>query len=54
MKKYLNYLITAGIGLLVSILIIFGKDAFLIPSMLLITLLLVLFKGILTKGDKNE
>lgn len=43
-----------GLASSVVCLIIFGKDAFLIPSMLLITLLLVLFKGILTKGNKNE
>lgn len=43
-------------GLLSSLvcLTVFGKDAFLIPSMLLISLLLILFKGVLTKGDKNE
>ena len=28
MKKYLKYLITAGIGLFFTILIVIGKDAF--------------------------
>ena len=45
----------ALIGLLSSVicLVIFGKDAFLIPSMVLITLLLILFKKQLSKEDNN-
>lgn len=43
-----------GLASSVICLIIFGKDAFLIPSMVLITLLLILFKKQLNKGDKNE
>ena len=51
-----NEHLPALIGLLSSVLclVIFGKDAFLIPSMVLITLLLILFKKQLSKEDNNE
>lgn len=51
-KKHLPALI----GLLSSVicLIIFGADAFLIPTMVLISVLLFAFKPILQKEDKND
>ena len=51
-KQHLPAII--GLASTVICLIVFGKDAFLIPSMVLITLLLILFKKQLNKGDNNE
>lgn len=51
-KEHLPALI--GLFSAVACLVIFGKDAFLIPTMLLISLLLILLKGKLQKGDNNE
>lgn len=51
-KEHLPALI--GLFSAVLCLLVFGKDAFLIPTMLLISLLLLLFKGRLGKEDKNE
>ena len=46
----------AVIGLCSAVicLVIFGADAFLIPTMALISLLLLLFRGVLQKEGKNE
>ena len=50
-KEHIPALI--GLASSVACLAIFGKDAFLIPSMVVITLLLILFKKQLVKEDNN-